>query len=235
MVKDNYMVLQALPEMLAEKAAWIIYKEGIEKLLESQSHVVLGVPGGRSVVPVFKALRKFEIDWQRVHIFMVDERLVPVTDKQSNYRLLYEQLGDKLPPQSLHPFEYDDSDQGGAVERYIEALDMLGGCFDIVLLSSGEDGHIASLFPEGGEVHRTQKNFVLVTDAPKPPRSRMSATFELIRKSKVALLLIVGEGKQQALDLFFDDGVDIHKCPAKVITGLPHYFVLTDRKVPLPL
>lgn len=235
MVKDNYMVLQALPEMLAEKAAWIIYKEGIEKLLESQHHVVLAVPGGRSVVPVFKALGRFEIDWQRVHIFMVDERLVPVTDEQSNYRLLFEQLGACIPSESLHPFEFDDSDQQGAVDRYAKELDMLGGRFDIVLLSSGEDGHIASLFPGKVEVHRTKESFVLITDAPKAPTNRMSATFALLKNSTVGLLLVVGEGKQQALDLFLDDSIDMQSCPAKVISRLPKYFVLTDRELSLPL
>ncbi|WP_163338078.1 6-phosphogluconolactonase [Desulfopila sp. IMCC35008] len=235
MAKDNFMVLQALPEMLAKKAAWIIYKEGIEKLLESQPHVVLAVPGGRNVIPVFKALGEFKIDWQRVHIFMVDERFVPVTDEQSNYRLLFEQLGDILPAESLHPFEFDDVDRRGAVGRYAQMLNKLGGRFDIVLLSSGEDGHIASLFPGRGEVHRTRESFVLITDAPKPPPTRVSATFELLKKSSVGLLLVIGEGKQQALDIFLDDSVDMDSCPAKVIAGLPKYFVLTDREVSLPL
>lgn len=235
MAKDNYMVLQAPPEMLAKKAAWILFKEGIEKLLKKQPHVVLAVPGGRSVVPIFKALGCLDIDWRRVHIFMVDERLVPITDEQSNYRLLFEQLGDRLPRGSLHPFEFDPSDPQGSVDRYSQELDQLGGRFHIVLVSSGEDGHIASLFPGKAESRGAGEGFVLIDDAPKPPSRRVSASIDLLQKAQIGVLLVIGEQKQRALDHFLDDAGDIYSCPARVIAELPQYYVLTDRKVPLPL
>jgi 6-phosphogluconolactonase len=235
MVKDNYMVIQALPEMLAKKTAWIVFKEGIEKLLKEQPHVVIAVPGGRSVVPVFEELATFDIEWNRVHFFMADERFVPVKDVQSNNRLLLDQFGESLPDGSRHPFVFDEVNPHDSVKRYSQELDNLGGRFDIVLVSSGEDGHIASLFPGDVGVHPKGDNFIIIDDAPKPPSRRMSASIELLKSATVGILLIIGEGKQQVLDHFFDESKGVKSCPAKVIADLPYYFVLTDRSVSLPL
>ena len=46
--------------------------------------------------------------------------------------------------------------------------------FSVVLLSLGEDGHVASLFPEGSVVD-DGPGHILVEDAPKPPPRRLSS------------------------------------------------------------
>ncbi len=71
------MILRGTTEQLEAKAAWILV-ETIQGLLETTSQVTVAVPGGRSVSGIFKKLAEHDIDWPRVHLFMVDERLVPL-------------------------------------------------------------------------------------------------------------------------------------------------------------
>ena len=91
------------------KAANIL-KESIDQLLLNQENVILGIPGGRSVAGIFNKLKEKDIAWKKVHIFMIDERLVSIEDPQSNFKIAKENFIDELldkdllPKENVHPF-----------------------------------------------------------------------------------------------------------------------------------
>ena len=122
------MIIKVKSHELASKAAHLI-KKSIDKI--EKDYVVLGVPGGRSAAEIFEALKKEDISWDKVHVFMVDERLVPEDHEDSNFRLVKEHLAEALPEENVHPYN----------ENYEQELKKYGGAYDIILLSSGEDGH----------------------------------------------------------------------------------------------
>lgn len=227
------MILRGKRAQLDAKAAWIL-AEAIRTLLDSKSTVIVAVPGGRSVTGIFQNLAKDDVDWRRVHLFMVDERLVPLDDPECNFRLVAESLGETVPAASLHPFVYDAAAEDKGVGEYERQLVQLGGRFDVVLVSSGEDGHIASLFPNHQATAVDGKRFILLDDSPKPPLGRMSATPALIAASQVGLLLFFGAGKSLALKNFFNTELSVSECPAKLIRTLPQHYILTDLAVATP-
>jgi len=197
----------------------------IEQLLLVQDHVVLGVPGGTSVVGVFEKLSQQEIDWQRIHICMVDERLVENGHVDSNFRLLEEAFRHNKDV-FLHPVVEHQLENNEAL-RYTKLLNELGGRFDIILLSSGEDGHVAALFPAHPVLTELICSFVTFTDSPKPPSARLTASLPLLSQAKVGFLLFFGERKREALQLFESD-VDIGVCPAKLVRQNEMFYVFTD-------
>lgn len=227
------MIIQGFAEQLAEAAARII-SERIDELLRKQPHVVIAVPGGRSVSGVFENLCKQDIPWQHIHLFLLDERLVPLDDPQSNYRLVSQQLPEDLPLGVLHPFRFDPDNPVIGAAAYEEKLQRCGGHFDIVLASSGEDGHIASIFPHHHSVEQKSSGFIIMDDAPKPPPGRMSASPGLIRKADTGVLLFLGAAKKSALKNLLDRNLSNLECPAKIITQSPHYYVLTDQEINAP-
>ena len=87
---------------LEEKAADII-SESINKIAKDQEEVVLAIPGGRSVSGIFNQLKEKNIPWKKVHIFMVDERLVPIDHKESNFKLAKESFIEELIKKGLLP------------------------------------------------------------------------------------------------------------------------------------
>lgn len=227
------MILRGTRAQLDARAALILV-ESLKTLLETRSTVVVAVPGGRSVLGIFQKLAKHDVDWLRVHLFMVDERLVPIEHPDSNFHLVHGSLGKRLPATSLHPFVYDDADEDSGLGEYERQLVQLGGRFDVVLASSGEDGHIASIFPGHQSTGTDKKRFFLLEDAPKPPPRRMSATPALIAASQVGLLLFFGAGKKKALQNFLNPQVSVSECPAKLISTLPQHYILTDLEVSIP-
>jgi len=201
--------------------------------------LVVGLCGGRSVVGLLGALQKESANQPkellgRIQFFMVDERLVPLTDEQSNYgglkRLLFDSLVEQkaISEKQLHPFVTDPSTKDYGCSSYEQELRSLGGAFTVVVLGVGEDGHVAGLFPQHQSLKETGKTFVHFHDSPKPPSDRMSASPALVTGADMSIILALGEGKRQAWDSFKNEAVTVEACPAKLALQAGRCLVVTD-------
>lgn len=213
-----------------EKKASVLLEESIGTLLNKQEKVVLAVVGGSSVSNVFTHLQNAALDWQRIHLFMVDERLVPIDHPESNYGLAVSYFSQIFSPENLHPFVYDSKSSDLGAHKYEQVLEKLGGKFDVVLTSSGEDGHIGALFPMHQSIESDNSYFVTMDDSPKPPSGRMSATKNLIQRAQVGFVLFFGAAKKEAYCNFINEKLSIRDCPAKLIRQLPDYYILVDQE-----
>lgn len=217
-----------------EVVAAEIIAEVIEDLLKEKNKVVLGVPGGTSVSGIFRNLLRQKVDWSKVHIFMVDERMVEIDSDDSNFKQLKKSLIDGLERRgdlslsNIHPFEpdFDEDDQG--LSSYTEEIKRLGGRYDILLLSSGEDGHVGALYPNHKSIESDAEYFLTMNDSPKPPKERMTSSRKLMENSLVSLLLFFGDGKKEALELYKDESKSVEDCPAKIVNSVQETYVLTD-------
>ena len=198
----------------------------IRAVLQNKEKAIFGVVGGTSIKNVLIELAKQEIPWEKVHFYMIDERFVDLESKDSNYRQLKENLLDsiKISKENLHPFDYSLENP---VEEYNKEFFKQATFFDIILLGSGEEGHIASLFPNHDSIRNNSEYFIKVNDSPKLPAERISASKKLIEKSKTAILLF-SKGKEQAYENFLDINLGIEQCPAKLVNSIEDRHVFTD-------
>lgn len=216
------------------KAAVDILAEEIDRLLKKQGIVTIGIPGGKSIAGIYNLLgNEKRVPWKKVHFFMADERLVPLNHKDSNYRLAKKSFIGKLvqkkylPICNVHPFILKDKDDYGLSEYNDEIKKFKGFC-DIVILGVGEDGHIASLFPNHDSIKNESEHYILVVNSPKAPSKRISISRKMILKSKAAMLLFIGEGKRQAYRTFLNNIPDVDSCPAKLAKQIREVYVFTD-------
>ncbi len=209
------------------------------KAKSSQDPLVLGLCGGRSVVGLLGALQAESVNQPRdllgrIQFFMVDERLVPLTDEQSNYgglkRLLFDNLVEQgvISAKQLHPFVIDTAQSDFGCSTYEEELRTVGGKFTVVVLGVGEDGHIAGLFPHHPALAEKEATFVHFHDSPKPPADRMSASPALITGAELSVILALGEGKRAAWSAFNDTSVAVESCPSKLALSANECLVVTD-------
>jgi 6-phosphogluconolactonase len=68
---------------------------------------------------------------------------------------------------------------------------------DALLLGMGEDGHIASLFPD--RPWATTADVFAVLDSPKPPPRRITLALPLLAAVPAGVLVAAGAGKLEAL------------------------------------
>jgi 6-phosphogluconolactonase len=217
-----------------EKIAANLISKKIKEILKKKSKVILGIVGGNSVIGVFKKLRTQNIPWKKVHIFMVDERIVKITNKESNFKIAKDNFiqylidKGKLLKDNVHPFILERKKDYG-LKEYVSIFKKHAKKFDIVLLSSGPDCHIASLFPNY-TIKNNSNYFILVKNSPKPPKLRITASKKLLLKSKIAILLFIGQNKKQAYNKFLNKNTTLEECPAKLINHINESYLLTNIK-----
>ena len=84
------------------------------------------------------------------------------------------------------------------------------------MLGVGEDGHVASIFPNHQSVATSDFGYIKVTKAPKPPSDRVSITPSVILFAKTIFLFFIGKSKRQAYDEFLYINTKLEDCPAKI-------------------
>ena len=214
---------------LIERRALKLIEEKIQELLKNQNHVTIAIPGGRSISGLFNLFKESRIPWKRTHIFMLDERKVPIFDPQSNFKLardsFLKELMDKkrIKKENIHAYNFQTS-----ANSYFKELKKYGGKFDIVVLGAGEDGHIASLFPKSKAIKSSKPGYLEVKNAPENPTERISASYNLIRKSDLGILLFLSEKKKNSYEKFINSNLKIKDCPSKIIHKIKESYILTD-------
>jgi len=223
--KDQDRLLHRAARHLCEK---------LREALAAKKQVNVAVPGGRNVAKIFQVMQGEDIDWQRVHFFIIDERLVPIEHPDSNYKLLQDNFinplarAGRIAPGNAHPFILDVSSVDRGAKRYEDVLAEHGFRYDIILLSSGEDGHVGALYPQHHSIMDKHHGFIVMDDSPKPPPDRMTSSLSLMQTADTALILFVGEAKREAYIKFNDAQCSVAACPAKFVLGLKDTTVFTD-------
>jgi 6-phosphogluconolactonase len=219
----------------AEREAASILDRAIREAVESRGRAVVAIPGGRSIGGILARLATSAAPLEKLELFFVDERCVPLDDERSNYRVAEQFLispraehGMPIPAERIHPFRCNPDAADLGTEAYDVELSGVAERVDVVVLGLGEDGHIASLFP-GRELGLEERGrFTAVFGAPKPPPERMSATPRLLTESETVVLVAFGEGKQNALRAFLAEEGAVVDCPARIVREHSGLHVMTD-------
>jgi 6-phosphogluconolactonase len=171
-----------------------------------------------------------------VEFFWADERCVPPTDPESNFRLAHELLFLPLgiAGSGLHRIPGELEPASAAAVAAAE-LRQASGCelpqmpvLDLVLLGMGEDGHVASLFPGDAATERDLDSvFLGIANSPKPPPRRVTLGHGALAAAREVWVLASGTGKQAALrESLAPDGrtplaqVIQHRSSTKIFTDL---------------
>lgn len=168
------------------------------------AHVCLS--GGKTPQELYRLLAaeySDKIPWEKVHCYWGDERYVPPTDPNSNFRAAYELLFQhvSIQPENVHPMPTGFEDPELAAADYERALrEQFDGPlpeFDVVLLGMGADGHTASLFPGSHSLEETERWVVAVSGAPEP-RIRLSLTLPVFNAAANVVFIVAGAEKADA-------------------------------------
>lgn len=185
----------------------------------------LAVAGGSTPKPLYQALAEVDgIDWHRWHIFFGDERFVPPSDPQSNYRMVTEAWlkNGKIPSSHIHPMPTEGDPLGCAhsYDRHLREFWQLGEAempqLDLILLGMGDDGHTASLFPFTPALEVVDR---AVTVGEKDRQPRLTLTVPAINNAKTIIFLVEGAGKAKALAQVFSPSADNREFPARLIAS----------------
>jgi 6-phosphogluconolactonase len=151
------------------------------------------VSGGHTPWAMFARLVGMQVEWDKVTIYQVDERVSPDGDPDRNLTHLRQSLTPSAAAE-IRPMPVEAEDLERAADEYARSLPKT---FDLVHLGLGADGHTASLVP-GDPVLEVMDRDVAVTGIYQG-RRRMTLTYAVLEHVPNVLWLITGEDKMDAL------------------------------------
>jgi 6-phosphogluconolactonase len=179
----------------------------LSAVLKTQARATIAISGGSSPKLLFATLAKASIDWSKVHFFWVDERCVPPTDSQSNFKLADDALFTpaRVPPGSIHRI-YGELTPEAAATRYnseIQSFFSLADgrlpAFDVLHRGMGPDAHTASLFP-GEPLIQDRTGVAANVWVEKMHMHRITLLPGVLLAAKNTVLQVSGEEKADALE-----------------------------------
>jgi 6-phosphogluconolactonase len=162
------------------------------------------------------------IPWAQVHIFFGDERTVPATHADSNYRMANEAMLSSLPipEQNIHRMIGQGDAHANASLYESELQTFFDGAswprLNLVLLGMGDDGHTASLFP-GTNALNEKDAWVTANWVEKFQAFRITLTAPAINHAANVIFLVAGSGKAKRLPEVLRGARDPLRLPAQLI------------------
>ncbi len=239
------------PEVFVHRDATLLARAAaarlVTRLVDAQSggavpHLVLtgGRSGGALLAEIAASPARDAVDWARVEVWWGDERYLPAGDPQRNETQARAALLDVVGVERsrVHPIPASDAGYASAedaaaayadlLRRAAQPQDRVGvPAFDVVLLGLGEDGHVASVFPESPALH-DERTAVAVRGAPKPPPTRITLTLRALGQAREVWLLASGEGKARAAVLALSEA-GAYQIPAAGARGRSRTLMLLDQ------
>ncbi|MFP5507432.1 MAG: 6-phosphogluconolactonase [Gammaproteobacteria bacterium] len=197
-------------ERLAEGVAerWVALCRDVQAQRDC-FHVALS--GGSTPRRLYRLLAeagyRTRIDWSRVCLYFGDERAVPPTHADSNFRMARESLlaHIDIPADNVLPMQADPERIHGDAAAYAELLrarlpgDANGTpVFDLILLGMGADGHTCSLFPDT-PILQERRQPVAAVHVAHLNSWRLSLTYPVLDAARQLLFMVAGGDKAAML------------------------------------
>lgn len=163
----------------------------------------LCVPGGSSPGETFSALSGVALDWNRVHVFLNDERWVPEGHPRSNTTLIKQTLlTDKAAGAVYVPLVNDAPTPEEGIPDLAPAFDEALP-ITVLLLGMGDDMHTASLFPGAdrlAEAMSADAPILLPMRADGAGEPRVTLSRPALESAMETHVLIMGDAKRAVLE-----------------------------------
>ena len=206
----------------------------IESTLKKKSRVKIALCGGSTPKSAYSLLGRRNLEWDKVDLFLGDERWVDNESQDSNCFLLNHSLFKERNPSleasffSVSTIELSSPEASAKdYERIIKKnLDGDPPRFDLILLGLGDDGHTASLFP-GSDALFVRDDLITVGEG--KGHQRITFTSKLLNSTDKVIFLISGVTKQTALKRLLNQSESWERTPAKLVANSSKIIVLADK------
>ena len=202
---QDEIIIRDTPSQAAIAAA-DLFAGTARKSVSDKGFFTVAVSGGSTPRPMHRMLAKkpyrWEVPWNKTHIFWVDERRVPENDPQSNYGAAKQDILNRVdvPCEQIYPVFDGGSHREWALKyqkKIIDFFQLKKGqypIFDLIFLGIGTDGHTASLFP-GQEALSENDRFIIAVRGGNPCVDRITMTFSVLNCAAHVVFLASGSEK----------------------------------------
>jgi len=215
------------PQELFAAAAEEVVRTANEAVAQRARFTIV-LSGGSTPKSLYNLLAtnaRTALPWDRMFFFWGDERHVPPTDPDSNYRMADETLLSKIPVPAGNVFRIkaENPDAAAVAEAYEQTIlkffQLKSGevpNFDLILLGMGPDGHTASLFP-GTTALQEKSHLVVANWVEKMKTHRITLTLPVLNAARCVTFLVSGTDKASVLRAVLEEDVPGEQYPSKLV------------------
>jgi 6-phosphogluconolactonase len=221
-VDSPQISIAADPTGSAEQCADYI-ENLLREAIASTGRATFAISGGNTPAPMFRKLAASGLDWSKIQVFWVDERCVPPTDKQSNFKSANESLLQpaQVPQTNIHRV-LGELPPDEAAAKYIDdirsSFSLKGDelpVFDVLHRGMGSDAHTASLFP-GEPLISDTTHIAAHVWVEKMKMDRVTLLPGVLSRAKHTVLQAVGPDKAEPLYEVLYGPEDTHRFPCQI-------------------
>ena len=188
--------LEIIKEKTHEECSKLLL-ELISKQINESENISIGLSGGSTPQLFYELFAKKFYKYDNISLWTVDERHIETSENISNQNMINSIFNDS----KLDVIEYVyDEDPHVSAENYtnkvIEKIDK----FDIAVLGVGDDGHIASLFPDSKALGSNKKGFV-ENEVNILTKWRITSTYKLLTDVEYLYLFVTGQNKKEVVQM----------------------------------
>ena len=168
----------------------------ISSEINDSENYSLGLSGGNTPKFFYELFAEKYKNYSNIYLWTVDERHVDINDDKSNQRMINSIFSNS----NLNIIEYSyEEDPRHSAKNYTNKVFSKFDKFNAAILGVGEDGHIASLFPDTTALNADEKGFVH-NEVNILTRWRITSTFELLKNVEHVYLLVTGDNKKAIIE-----------------------------------
>lgn len=217
--------------------------KALEEAITTRGKASLVVSGGTSPIPLFEHLNLQPLPWEKVMITLADERWIDPQDEASNERLVHTHLlKNRAEAACFIPLKNDGTTPKQGARLTEQALKVLPGQLDVVVLGMGMDGHTLSWFPDAPQVQHLmdpsnrQRCGEAISESAAHPR--LSLTLSWISRARLIVLFLPSEEKTRRFEDLIAENSPLPVCrlvnsafTQVLVVGIEHALSRTDRLV----
>ena len=217
MINVNGLIISKFNKHTWAHESALLIQKNICEILAKRSYCNVFLTGGKTAELLYRAwsdLSGFG-DISGVNFYFGDERCVPLNDPDSIYGQVMKSLFANGVPTGINIFEIDCQNNDSNIYSALKYEALLPREIDILLLTVGDDGHVASIFPKSELLVDVGRNVLPVT-SPFSPFSRISITPLLIKRANKIYVLGLGKKKSKMLSLALQNRMEIDELPVRL-------------------
>ncbi|WP_373400507.1 6-phosphogluconolactonase [Algoriphagus halophilus] len=180
-------------DSLAEEFAYVL-----KEMSDTGEKIHVALSGGSTPKVIFDYIADElgdDILWDNINFYWGDERCVPPTDSESNYKMTVDHLLSKvdMPEENIFRVlgENDPEEEAIRYSKILEnELPIVNGIpqFDLVMLGMGDDGHTVSIFPYNIELWDAKETCVVAVH-PDSGQKRVTITGKVVNNAKAVAFI----------------------------------------------
>ena len=218
--KEKFSFQEYKSDLELENKLSLLLTKKINLSIKETGQASFALSGGKTPLSLYEKLSSKDIDWKKINLYLVDERLVDLNSSKSNQFNILNALSKETSDfKEFRSFEYKRDAKGKI--KLVNKEKKYDFPLNFILLGMGNDGHFGSIYPNLNNtkflLDSNNKFYISHTRTNEEIPDRFTMTYKTISQSEMIIIYIKGRDKLSLIQKIVANDVSSNQYPVKKI------------------